>query len=457
MGTRCELKQIVCAVVLSFACVSAANAGAFSLYTEGSASAVGIYAAGAAAEAADATTGWYNPAGLPLLKEQQLIVSGVNVSPSTQISGISTFSSIGFDPYIQRFDDLQGAKNGFVPALHYVLPLGERVAFGLSAVVPFGLSTEYSPTSAVRYSATYTELMTTDVSPELGVQLTDHFSLGGGVNFEWAKVKFNRVLGNPTLLQYGGFSPMTFDSLSYNSGHSTGVGFHAGVMGLFNQNHTRLGLNYQSAVQHEFHGFSRLTGPFASPLFDEPQAVVENDNLYSNSISFPKIITLSAYHDLTERLALLGSIVYTGWDVFDVTTLNNVAALSDATVNSTAIQNYRNAWRYAAGANYHLTSQWMLRAGGGYDQTPTVDSARDARLPDANRYALSVGAHYQMLPSLGFDAGYTYLWAAQNPKLNKTELLGELGENNIRASADVHAHLVGLQAVWTIDGEAKEK
>lgn len=431
------------------------NAGGFSLYTEGSAVAVGNFAAGSAAEAADASTSWYNPAGLAFLNKRQLVVSGVGVFPSTEISGTSTFRTQGLPPYIQTFSGLQGGENALVPATHYAHPLGDRLVAGISIVAPFGLATEYPRSSPVRYGATRSEIMTVNVAPTFGYRLTDNVSVGGGLDLQWAKVKFNAMLGVPTLGQFSLQNPRAFDSSSENSGDSFGVGFHAGVLSQFNQGHTRLGINYQSKMAHQFMGSSVLTGVLADPFLENPSAVFHSDGLISNPIELPDVITLSAYQDITNNLALLGSIVYTGWDVFKATQLINVAAWTgetgQTTLNVTTPQGYRNAWRFAAGANYRLTDQWLLRFGGGYDQTPTVNAERDIRLPDANRWALSVGAHYQMNPALGFDAGYTYLFAAQDPSFNKTQVFSPVASYNVRGEADVHAHLVGLQAVWTMD------
>ncbi len=35
----------------------------------------------------------------------------------------------------------------------------------------------------------------------------------------------------------------------------------------FNDNHTRLGINYQSRIQHTFRGYAILTGPLAGPQY----------------------------------------------------------------------------------------------------------------------------------------------------------------------------------------------
>jgi len=445
----------------------ATYAGSFSLYTEISAAEIGNFAAGAAAEAADASTGFYNPAGLTLLNRQEVVLSGVGVLPSSNLTGTSTFSTTDYEPYIQSFSNLQGGKSAVVPALHYAQPLGEKATFGLSIFSPFGLSTNWGDHSPVRHSATLTKLLTVDVSPELGGLVTKNFAVGGGLDFQWANVNFNRVLGSPAALQaleqMGGLvTPTTLDSSSDNEGHSFGIGFHAGVLGLFNDNHTRAGLNYQSRVKHQFNGSSTLTGRLADPDLTNIEEFFSEDTLYSNQVPLPSQTTFSLYQDINPRLAFLGSVIYTGWSCFKTIKLNQVAAFSSdigsiVLVDSSADENYKDTWRFALGANYQINDQWMLRTGGGYDETPTVNEQRDVRLPDANRWALSIGGHYQMRPYLGFDLGYTYLWAQNDPIVNKTDQLGPTSNHNVDAKAKVHAQLIGLQAVWSIDHELTMK
>lgn len=459
------LRTLISAAVLG-SMSGSVLAGGFSLYTESNGAAVGNFAAGIAAEARDASTGWYNPAGLALIRDQQAVFGGVGVFPVAKISGTSTYATPGADDYVENFYDLDGGKNAFVPSFHYARPLGENATFGLSLVSPFGLSTEWNEDSAVRYAATFTELMTINLSPEIGARIMDNLAIGAGIDLQYARVKFNRMLGAPTI--YQDLNPFAIDTLSYNEGNSYGVGFHAGVLSLFNDNHTRVGLNYQSKMKHKFHGYSRLSGTLASPGFQvgtinfNPGAVFQSDNLFSNNIELPEIATLSAYHDVNDKLALLGSVVYTGWGSFKTIQLNNVAApavnpntgvVSQVNFQSTASQNYDNAWRFALGANYRFNDLWMLRVGGGYDQTPTNDVDRDVRLPDASRWALAIGAHYQMRPNIGVDFGYTHLWAAETPTINKTEHIGT-STYNVNARGDAYANLVGAQLVWLIDGPA---
>lgn len=442
-----------------------AYSSGFSLYGEGNAISTGNFGAGSAAEAVDASTGWYNPAGLALLNNQQVVFAGNGVFPEMSISGTSTFTTTvpSETPifYTQSFTDLNTNKAALVPAFHYAKPLSDKLTFGLSLVSPFGLATDWPVDSPVRYAATLSEFLTVNVSPEIGAKLTDNLALGAGLDLEYARVKFNSMVGAPTVLQSVAQNPMLLDSQIFNEGSSFGVGFHAGLMALFNENHTRLGLNYQSKIRHTFHGVSTLNGLLAtnkSLFIENPTGEFVSRDLFSNDINLPDVTTLSAYHDLNEKVALLGSVVYTGWGVFKTIQLNNVAApevdadinLSQVLLNITSPQHYKNTWRFALGANYHLNNQWMLRAGGGFDQTPTNDVDRDVRLPDADRYAFSIGTHYQMRPNLGFDVGYTH-FMGEDGRINRTDQLGALSTYNVTATTKATANLLGAQVVWLMD------
>ncbi|OYV54928.1 MAG: hypothetical protein B7X00_00940, partial [Legionella sp. 21-45-4] len=339
-----------------------ACAGAFSLYTEASAVEIGNFAAGSAAEAPDASIGWFNPAGLVLLNKTQGVLSGVGVFPSTEISGVSHYFTAGYPSYSQAFDKLQGAKSDLVPAVHLAYPISDKAVIGVSLVSPMGESTNWTEDSPVRYAATQTKLLTVNAAPEMGVKVTEHVSVGAGLDLQWAQVTFNAILGAPTVYQEFGV-PNLVDSTSINKGTSFGVGFHAGGLVQLNQKHSRIGLNYQSGISHKFYGYSSLNGKLADPAVASdpftanPYSEYLVNALNSNNVQFPNIVTLSWYQDLNNKWAVLGSLVYNGWNSFKTITLNHVAGFSVATepqqtpVGTTAVEDYRDAWRLAAGIN----------------------------------------------------------------------------------------------------------
>ena len=468
---RKPLRSLVNMAVVSMMASGMAHATGFALYTEGNGYSTGNYGAGVAAEAYDASTGWYNPAGLALIRNEQLVLGGVGVFPTSSVSGRSTYTMDmpGLTPYVQTFNNIDGAENAVVPSMHYARPIGENATFALSLVSPFGLSTNWDEFSPVRYQATFTQLLTMNLSPEVGAKLSDNFSIGAGIDLQHAQVKFNRMIGAPNIGPALDLSPMFADTMTYNKGDSNGVGFHAGVMAVFNENHTRLGLNFQSQMRHVFKGYSRLSGRLANDgaqIVADPTiapAVAWSNTLNSSPIVFPSVLTLSGYHDLSSKLAVLASAVYTGWDSFKTIQLNNImapdvaedgfATISLVNLSVASPQNFKNVWRLALGANYKLNDTMMLRVGGGYDETPTNDIDRDMRLPDASRWALAIGGHYQARPNLGLDLGYTHLFAVKNPTINRTDVLNATNSYNVNAVAKANADLIGVQLTWLMDKE----
>lgn len=87
------LRTLVSSAVIGVLATGVTHAAGFSLYGESAGYTTGNYAAGAAAEAADASTGWYNPAGLALLREQQMVFGGVGIFPTLKLNGTSTFTT----------------------------------------------------------------------------------------------------------------------------------------------------------------------------------------------------------------------------------------------------------------------------------------------------------------------------------------------------------------------------
>lgn len=466
-SVQAPTRTILTTVVLGIISSASAIAGSFSLYTESNGYSVGNFGAGVAAEAKDASTTWYNPAGLALIKDKQVVAGGVGVFPAAKLkkgTAKFTFTTPGGSLRSQdSFSNLSGGDNAFVPSGYMAIPLGENATFGIGFLAPFGLSTGWDRTSPVRYAATFSELLTFNLAPSIGGNVTENIAIGAGIDLQYSRVKFNSVLGNPALAQLANLPSTAFDSLSYNRGRSTGVGFHAGILGHFNDEHTRIGLNYQSKVKHKFNGYSQLSGPLASSTGMD-YARARNNNLSSNPVEFPEIATLSVYQDVNPKVAILGSAVYTGWHVLRTIQLNNVLAgfpggipgpvSQPFTAVTTSTENYKNTWRFALGANVKVSEKALVRFAGGYDQTPTRDKFRTIRLPDQDRWAASIGGSYAYNPSLSFDLGYTYLWATSNPTINKTSSAGAGSTFSVKAQGEAYAHLVGVQANWKMDAVA---
>ncbi len=123
--SRFQTRKLVSALSLTGLIIlsSHAMASGFQLWEQDAAS-IGNYHAGYAAAAYDASTAFYNPAGLSRFKEQQLVIAADNIFSSFKFRGSVRVNSIG-GGLVPEPVTAQGGNYGFVPALHYVAPLSD--------------------------------------------------------------------------------------------------------------------------------------------------------------------------------------------------------------------------------------------------------------------------------------------------------------------------------------------
>lgn len=134
--------SIFLSLMLVFSFSGKVNAAGFALIEQGVSGLGNAYAGGAAA-AQDATTIFYNPAGLTRLNKPEFIAAGHVIIPNAK------FTNDGSTYVVSSSYPLNGNNGGnagvtvFVPNLYYSHPVNEKFFFGLGINSPFGLQTEY--------------------------------------------------------------------------------------------------------------------------------------------------------------------------------------------------------------------------------------------------------------------------------------------------------------------------
>lgn len=435
-----KLSKIASIVALGLA-ASNSYAGGFSLYGEANGKNAGDFAAGAASEAEDASTLYYNPAGLVHVKGRQLVLGTTIVNASSKLGDNAslTLTTKNFGPgTTASLSGFKTDKTGLVPAFFYSKNISNKLTLAFGVFAPFGLATEWSETSAAGYSATLSNLEIIDVSPGFGAKLTDKLSFGAAFDLQLAKVDFNSIIA----VAGGGL----FNSASTSTNHGSSIGF-GGHLGLLYQatKQTRLGLNYQSPVEHKFTGKSIINGPIAFP---NPNNIAVRNDLFSDPISMPGQITFSGMHQVNSKLSFTSTVAYVQWNIVKEIALNNVAGAKGDATPVKVPENFKNTWRLAAGAKYKVSDKVNLRAGLGFDQTPTNNVDRNLRLPDSDRIAVAVGGHYQATKTVGLDIGWTHLFL-KNTAINNTATVGA-NTTTVVAGVKARADLFGAQLTWQI-------
>lgn len=410
-------------------------ASAFQIFEQDGAS-IGSYHAGYAAEANDASTAFYNPAGLTRFKNQQIVISGDSVLTDIKFKGNVTVSTIdaGFTPLPVT---AQGGNYAFVPGMYYAAPVTDRIAFGFGVDVPFGSKVNYGYSTNLRYVSTQTSVTVIDISPVIALKITDKASLGFGPDIQPMKAEFNSV---------GTISDDKLDTDGINSADDTAYGFHIGGLYEFTPE-TRAGLSYHSQVVHHLTGTSSFSGPLAD-FYGVP---IESDRSKVN-LTLPAYTAFSFYHRVHPQWALMSSVIYTQWNVLKNLVLQDIAAIGiggdpSNSIVTTIPQYFRNTWNFSLGANYYSTENVMLRGGVGYDQTPVRNEYRNVELPDNDHYVVALGGHYQATKALGLDAGWSHVFMQKAHVIPPPQVTGAettTTNGSVTGGADVYA----LQVTW---------
>jgi long-chain fatty acid transport protein len=413
--------KAVAAAVASAFLLTAGQAGAsgFQLQEQG-ASGLGVAYSGMAAAVQDASTAFWNPAGMTYLPGKNVTAAIHYIIPSSRFNDSgSTYSALGSGG--------QGGESAFVPAMFGTWQLDPRWTVGLAINVPFGLGTQWDSPWAGQYHGVKSEIQTMNINPTVAFKVNQMFSVGLGVSYQQLKGVLTTALPPPAPANVGGF-------LGVVDADDWAWGWNIGAMIDFRQG-TRIGLTYRSSISYKLEG-----------TFDTPPAFAAAQSNVQADVKLPDTFSIGLSHQFNPKLRVLADYTYTGWDsIQSLDIVRTSGPLTGRTLSSTELR-FDNSWRIGVGAEYQLNQPWLLRAGIAYDTTPVQDAYRTPRLPDNDRTWLSVGARYSHSAMMSFDFGYTYIWVddASSQLPNTPPGIGSLN-GSYKANVQILAAQVNLR------------
>lgn len=387
--------------------------------------------AGGAAEAADASTVYTNPAGMVRLPGIEATVATSLICPSMKLLDAGSESAA-----LQPLGGEGGNATSCaaVPAMYLSTQANGRWWFGLGVNAPFGLTTEYDSSWLGRFQAIESEVETVNLNPSVAFRVNDRLALGFGINWQYINAKFtNRVNYTGAIIQAveqgvaaGDIPPDAVSDLFVSAldleadarvkGHDSGWGWNIGAL-LWLTPDTRLGLQYRSRIDYRLHGNASFHTPPLAPLPPAVQPIGDsvvaavNGGLLANgpvgvSLDVPQSANISLFQDLGTRWHLMADAQFTGWRTVQHLEIDR----DNGAILINTPENFRDTWRYSLGASYDITAKWTLRGGLAYDESPVQDAERTPRLPDNDRKWITAGAQYRYSPQLSFDAAIAHIY-----------------------------------------------
>lgn len=401
-----------------------------------SVAATALAGAGGGAAGGDASAAYFNPAGMMLLDRNQVTGGGHLVIPRIDFTNLGTRSRNNV--VVPGNDGGDGGEDAFVPYIHGIWAVNPHTRVGLSINSPYGLVTSWDGGFVGRYNELTTALKTVNVNPSVAYQLNPKLSVGGGVSAVYGRARLSQGIDFGAAL---GLGDTTQDGSGEFGGTDISYGFNLGMMYQYTPG-TRVSLHYRSQVRFEFDGEAKFQVPQAARTAlnnaGMPRAFTNGGG--STSLPLPEQISVSGYHKLDQRWAVMGDITWTRWSVFDELRFNFDEPQTSANVIATQ---WNNVFRYAVGATYEWSSNWQLRGGVHYDDSPIDTRFRGVGVPDSDRVGTGIGAGYRLNDRVSLDFAYQHLFFKDG---NATQRNG--ANSRVMGTIEAEADIFGVGLTW---------
>jgi long-chain fatty acid transport protein len=441
---RLTLGCTACILGVTAGLAPGARAAGYAL-KEQSVTAQGNAFAGATAGADDVSYMFFNPAALGWVDRPLAQVDASLIAPRFELKDASGSTAFG-TPIGGR--DRQGdvGEDAVIPTFYAAAPLVHGLTLGLGVNVPFGLETDYRDDWVGRYHGVQSTLETVNVNPALAWRPVDWLSLGAGFQAQYVYGRLTNAVDFGTVGAAAGIpgaQPGAQDGFAKLRGNDWAYGANLGAI-VEPVPGTRLGVAWRSEIDHEIEGRVNFRDDDAGiAQFIRAQTGLFADTNARLDLNTPQSISFGVHQDVTPSLAVMAEAQWTDWSVFDQLTIE---IDNPGQPDSVTEEEWQDTWFLALGSTYKIDQAWTLRGGVAFDQSPVREKYRTPRIPDSDRYWLSLGAGYEPTDWLGFDAAFTYILLDDSKVRLRAQDTGNGARGNLDASYEGDIFIVGLNA-----------
>lgn len=385
-------------VVLSVLSITSLFAGAYKI-PETSLNSVALSAANVAHnKSADAA--YYNPANMVFMQHDGIMevdmmyigLSEINYKGYYKNALIAPDSNVNTDSKSESF---------LIPSFHYVSPEIDGARFGLSMVVPAGLSKRWEEQPAKSIAEEFT-LETIELNPTVALPIGDEIGISMGIRaiYSKGKVKSN----NTSTLTY---RDMDGDSLDF--GYNLAIAYHP-------TKELEFAATYRSNVDLKLEGNAKLGHA----------GVLTYDGSASVEIPLPAQLNLAMAYTFATKTSIEFVYEKNYWNKYSELDFNYNSSINptlNGIFGTPKPKNYTNTDTFRFGITQEL-DKLTLMAGLVIDETPIPDETLDYTLPDSDSVSVSFGTRYQITEKL--NAGIAALYSMRDDrKVNSVDGSGD--------------------------------
>lgn len=325
-----------------------------------------------AAGAYGADTAYFNPANMVFEENDasfELSITNVML-PESDYSGTVT---AGGTTYPATADS--ESESPYIPNIHYTARIDDRTAYGLSVVVPGGLTKRWKTTFQKLYAEEF-GMRNIEINPTLAYKLMPGLSVAGGV----------RLVQSQGVVKSSG--TLTRDL----EGTDTAFGYNAALT-YKPLEALSLAATYRSLVTLEEEGNAKL-------YYND---TLVYDGAASVAIPLPATLTLGAAYTfgMTTVELTYDKTYWSAYEELDFTYGDGIDtgnALVDAALVAAFDDPKDKSWKdtsaYRIGVSHRVNPNLTVMAGYARDENPVPERTLQFELPDADATVYSAGMRY---------------------------------------------------------------
>ena len=339
---------------------------------------------GLTAQADNATTVFWSPAGITRLDQQELLVGATLAVTESKFEVDESNRSGG------------SADNDTsllaIPSFYYAHPINDKWSAGAALTVPSGFGNTYGKSWSGRYLSEESDLAFVALSGTLGYRFNDHWSIGGGpivlYTDSTSKARVNNLVGpdGKIELEEDGF----------------GLGWQLGLMYEFSES-ARIGAVYRAEIDPDLSGNPKLNN--LDPLLEAGlNALGLLDEDIDVDFKVPEQVQLGYYQDLTKDWSFTLDAMWINMSQFGI----NHVSVDSASVSLDG--SFKDTWLFSAGLRYQYRPDLAFSLGAAYATSPTSDGRRTIALPLDRVIAVGAGVQWQWKGfAIHHNLNYAYL------------------------------------------------
>jgi long-chain fatty acid transport protein len=329
-----------------------------------------------------ADTNYDNPANMSFLDESKSYVEwGI-----TLVHLASNVYSLGPASGESEVEDIP------IPYLHYVAPAMGDFRWGVSMVVPGGLTKRWE-TPFQKASVEEFTLKVVELNPSMSYKIADNFSIGGGLRFIYSEgiVKSNSADANainpgiPSIAR-----DMEGDTIEF--GYNLALAYKP-------TKDINLALTYRSNIDLEEEGTALISAE-GTPLYNGDASV---------EVPLPAALNIAISKTWNDKFTLEFNYERTFWSEYETLDFEYTGSgIVPSVFDDPIAKNWKDTNTFRVGATMEMDNKITAMMGFAIDESPVPVETLGFETPDTDAKIFSMGFRYQQTEKFSWGAAFLY-------------------------------------------------